>query len=194
MLARFILYLPVWFIGTFILTWPIVPVAVLLADKDGRLPRLFKWWETHDNLGWDGIYEESTVIDRFSYWLPKVGLWWARRITLTTWLWRNKAYTLRYNLGMRLDEYGWTITKVRGREEHRKIGPSYLYVVGEANGKRFFEFQPSLGIYWLRVRPKIELYPIRIYARIGWKLSGLLDGVNGGSSGIYTGITPRKKS
>jgi hypothetical protein len=174
MLTRFILSLPVWLIGTFILTWPIVPVAVLLADKEGRLPRIFRWWETHDNLGYAGLDEEETV-RKFT---EKYG----KRLGLIRWLWRNKAYTLRYDLGMRLDDHDWTITKIRGSEEHRKIGPSYLYVEGTANGKRFFEFLPSLGLYW-----------IRIYARIGWKLSGLLDGVNGGSSGIYTGITPRLK-
>jgi hypothetical protein len=105
MLTRFILSLPVWFIGTFILTWPIVPVAVLLADKEGRLPRIFRWWETHDNLGYAGLDEEETV-RKFT---EKYG----KRLGLIRWLWRNKAYTLRYDLGMRLDDHDWTITKVR---------------------------------------------------------------------------------
>jgi hypothetical protein len=95
MLTRFLLSLPVWLIGTFILTWPVVPVAVLLADKEGRLPHIFRWWETHDNLGYAGLDEEETV-RKFT---EKYG----KRLGLIRWLWRNKAYTLRYDLGMRLD-------------------------------------------------------------------------------------------
>lgn len=171
MILRFILFLPVWLIGSFILPWPLVPIAVAMADEDGRLPVFFRWLETHDRVGWEGPLTEEATAKHMDN--PKKAL---RR-----WLWRNRAYTLRYRMGMRLDENpDWKVTKVRGTETPRKIGPSYLYAEAEAGGKRYFEFQPGFGFYWLR-----------IYFRIGWKVATMLDGHASGSSGIYTGISPR---
>lgn len=169
MLIRFLLSLPVWAVGTFILPWPLVPIAVAMADKDGRLPVFFRWLETHDNRGWQGPMSEPATAKHMDN--PKKAL--------RLWLWRNKAYTLRYRLGI---PWGadWEVTKFKGRVEPRKVGPSFFYAEVTANGKRYFEFQPSLGLYWLR-----------LYLRIGWKLKPYLGGKDTGSAGVFTGITPR---
>ena len=85
-MIRFWLYLPICVLG-WLLAYPLVPLAVLFADKDGRLPWLFLWLETHDAPGWVGpATEEATrrTTARF-------GL----RAGLCHYLWRNKAYRLR---------------------------------------------------------------------------------------------------
>lgn len=178
MILRFLLPIPVWFVGTFILPWVLVPVAVAFADKDGRLPRPFRWLETHDNLGFAGLDTEPDV--------QTFTAKWGRRIGLVRWLWRNKAYTLRYRLGIpfhRPIPVEWKVLSVRGAVKPQ--GVSCLWIVVEAGGKRYFELQPGYG--WGGKR---------LYMRIGWKLYRLAmypgDYPNG-STGMYTGITPRLK-
>ncbi len=175
MLIRFLFYLPCWFIGTFILPWPLVPIAVLLADKDGRLPKGLRWLETHDDLGF-GALDQEPAVEAFA---KK----WGKRIGLIRWLWRNKAYTLRYRMGipMHTEKVSWRVVRQYGDRPKRK-GLSALWVSVEANGKRYFEFQPSLSFGSKG----------RVYFRIGWKLEPFIRNPNpSGSTGMFTGITPR---
>ena len=44
-----------------LLAYPLVPVAVYWADQNGRLPRVFRWLETFDNLGWSGPLSEPAT-------------------------------------------------------------------------------------------------------------------------------------
>ena len=83
----FFFYLPIYTLAIW-LAYPLVPLAVWLADQEGRLPPLFRWLETHDNLGWKGPLSEPDVKTTYERYGPKIGL--------IRWLWRNKAYTLRY--------------------------------------------------------------------------------------------------
>lgn len=168
MTLRFLACLPLWAVGTFIAPWILVPIAVARADENGRLPRWAWWLETHDNLGWDGPASEPATAKHMDN--PKKAL--------RLWLWRNKAYALRSWMGIPADA-SWEVTSFKGRAEPAKIGPSFFHMTVTANGRRYFELQPSLGLYWLR-----------IYLRIGWKLQPYLHG-GGGSAGVYTGITPR---
>lgn len=180
MMIRFFAFLPLWFVGTFIMTWPVVPVAVLFSDKNGRLPRLFRWWETHDDLGYAGLDQEPDV--------EEFAKKWGKHLGLIRWLYRNKAYTLRYKLGIPFHDpkpVSYQILCVKGQTTPRQRGFSWLWVVVVANGKRYFEFQPSYGF-----GSKV------LYLRVGWKLAALARSDVAypfGSMGMYTGATPRKR-
>ena len=183
MLWRFVKNIPVWFIGTFIVSWFAVPVAVLQADEDGRLPRWAWWLETFDNLGWEGLFEEETLTKRYNFWQERLDDWWARRITLMTWLWRNKAYALRSSMGVHLpDLKTFRVVWQLGTFSKPRIFNLSIIIV-EINDKWYFEAQPRLG--WGGVY---------LYLRIGWKLTtfrnGKMPNLNN-NGGMYTGITPR---
>jgi len=60
-MMRFLAYLPVYLIG-WILAWPLVPLAVMFGNANGRLPWVFRWLETHDALGWIGPATEHATI------------------------------------------------------------------------------------------------------------------------------------
>jgi len=133
------------FLSTFL-----APIAVLFADKEGRLPKIFRWMETHDDLGWGaGTYESSI---KWIY--DKLG----KRCALIWWLWRNRVYTLRSDyrvpVGLTEDQFAedaWS----KGRFIARKFGFSYW----EGEYRDWWEVQGSLGLYWFR-----------LYFRAGWKL------------------------
>lgn len=180
MILRFLISLPVWFIGTMILPWPLVPIAVRFSDKYGRLPWVFRWLETHDNVGWNGPLSEAATA-QFSDNPHKM---------LRRWLWRNKAYRLRYWLGIdytdntELNELRTVPRKIINRklsEGDWGFGLVYICVYDLVSGKFYFEFQPQIG-----------LGKLKLYFRIGWKLKRIADGKSPkGSTGMYTGITPR---
>lgn len=128
MLLRFLLLTPLLLVAE-LLAYPLVPIAVRLADPTGRLPRGFRWLETHDYLGWSGPLSENYPATRWG---------------LTRWLWRNKAYSLsnRFRVDPPLDapvhEYG---------RADQPLGFSYyLVLVGDA-----FQLQVTLGLPWFRV-------------------------------------------
>lgn len=111
------------------LAYPLVPIAVRLADPAGRLPRGFQWLETHDNLGWYGPLTEGYPATKWG---------------LIRWLWRNKAYTLRDLL--RVDPPLDAPVREYGRAD-QPIGFSYYLVfVGDA-----FQLQVTLGLPWFRL-------------------------------------------
>lgn len=185
MLLRFLAWLPIWIVGAMILPWPLVPIGAILADKDGRLPVYLRWLETHDNLGWHCLTEEETLTRRYHYWIPKVGDKWARKITLCTWLWRNKAYTLRSKMGPNmLEAKTWRVVWMGGTRSMPKVGPGLFLLIMEVDGKKYFELRPSFGVGFGQ-----------IYMRIGWKVYSAWDGHfnPAGPTGTYTGITPRYK-
>lgn len=164
---RFWLYLPICVLG-WLLAYPLVPLAVLLSDAEGRLPRPLRWLETHDALGWVGPMTEQATIrttERFG-----------RRAGLVHYLWRNKAYTLRWWLRAR-------ITDDMPRSQS-----------GEAIPARwgFSMWRGSIGPYW-EIQPRIGLGWVHLYLRIGWKMKPLLDGPGpyGLAAGIFTGVSVR---
>lgn len=164
---RFVLFWPISFVAT-LLAYPLVPVAVLLCDKDGRLPWLFRWLETHDNLGWKGPLTEgatTTVTERFG---RKVGLIW--------WLWRNKCYTLRYWMRARVTE---DMERVQcGTLDEPTHGFSYWF--------------GRVGPYW-EFQPRFAFGRGQLYMRIGWKMVPYFKTPNklNLAAGIFQGVTPR---
>lgn len=160
----FWLYLPISFLGS-LLAYPLVPVAVHWADVDGRLPRIFRWLETHDNLGWAGPLSEPVTRQIYEIEGPLPAL---RR-----WLWRNKAYTLRHWMRAKITED--MPRKESGVSVPARIGFSYWY--------------GSIGPYW-EFQPRIGFGSFHIYLRTGWKMKPYFDspGPYALSAGIYTGI------
>lgn len=164
---RFWLYLPLTILS-WLLAYPLVPVAVALADDQGRLPRPLRWLETHDALGWVGPMTEPATIrttERFG-----------RKAGLIHYLWRNKAYTLRYWMRARIDD--GMVRAVSGDPIPARWGLS----VWRAQIGPYFEVQPRIG-----------LGRVHLYLRIGWKLKPFFDsaGPHGLSAGIFTGISVR---
>lgn len=164
---RFLLFLIISTLGT-LLAYPLVPVAVLFCDKGGRLPWLFKWLETHDALGWSGpLTEHATTMTTQKY---------GQRVGLVRWLWRNKAYTLRYWLRARvtpeMTKHSW------GNLENSGWGFSHWY--------------GQVGPYW-EYQPTINLGDYKIYMRIGWKMTPYFKTPNKlkMSAGIFSGLSFR---
>ncbi|KIC42253.1 hypothetical protein RA27_02390 [Ruegeria sp. ANG-R] len=183
MIIRFVCFLPLHIIGK-LLAWPLVPVAVIFADREGRLPYIVRWLETHDNVGWSGPLSEpatAAVVER-----------WGQRAGLCRWLWRNRAYRLRYMMGIPLHhkDVDWSVLRTTGSYEAPRRGWSFSYVEVEANGLRFFEFQPGYSFGVIRVW-RWTSKEFRLYLRIGWKVKAMSRGRTRGSIGMFTGITPR---
>jgi len=72
-MMRFLAYIPVYLIG-WIMVWPLVPLAVMFSNADGRLPWVFRWLETHDALGWIGPATEHATISTTQRWGQKASL------------------------------------------------------------------------------------------------------------------------
>lgn len=155
----------------------IVPYAVLFLDQDGRLPWLFRWLETHDDLGWSGpLSVEATRTKTEKY---------GRRIGMMFWLWRNQAYAAQYYLfSIPFLTKDVTITDVKywGQIYRPERGLWWAFVTIRANGKKYFEFRFG----W--VFPAFALF-----VRTGWKLVPIAQGQIPpvGSTGMFTGLTPR---
>lgn len=164
---RFWIYLPITILG-WLLAYPLVPLAVLFADKDGRLPWLFLWLETHDAPGWVGPATEEATRKTTARFGLRAGLW--------HYLWRNKAYRLRYWMRARITDD--MPRAVSGDSVPKRWGFSYW------NGQ--------IGPYW-EYQPRIGLGFVHLYLRLGWKMKPLLDspGPYGLSAGIFTGISVR---
>lgn len=165
----FWLYFPVTTIG-WLLAYPLVPLAVYFSDSQGRLPKVFRWLETHDALGWIGPSTEEATRKTTERWGKKAGL--------IHYLWRNKAYTLRYWMRARVSpdmpkfESGVSIPTKWG----------YSYWKGQVGD--YWEFQPRFGFG-----------KFHLYMRIGWKMKPYFGSTDwpkdGTSAGIYTGISVR---
>ena len=165
-LMLFAMYLPIY-LGGLVLSYPLVPVAVIFSNKDGRLSWIFRWLETHDNLGWTGPASEPSTAKTTAIFGPRAGL--------VHWLWRNKAYTLRY----------WLRARVTGEMPRSEAG----VVTPKRWG--FSYWRGRVGPYW-EYQPRIGFGKFHLYLRIGWKMRPYF--VNSPlllSAGIFTGISIR---
>lgn len=159
-----------------LLAYPVVPVAVLFANKEtGRLPKIFQWWETHDDLGWGaGTYEHAVkaVFDKYG-----------KRIALIYWLWRNKAYT--FSNKFRANPDFDNIQKYEsGVRVPPKFGPYYSYYeISDSKNKWFDLF---LGVSFVK---------FHLYFRCGWKIKPIvIDNVKPtatSATGMFSGISIR---
>lgn len=132
-----------------LLAYPVVPVAVAFATADGRLPRWARWWETHDALGWRGPLSEGYPATRWG---------------LVRWLWRNKAYTLRWRYRA-LPDYASMILHDSGPRTRPFWGVGVYRIVVLDKNNRWWYWRMSLGF---------GLFSI--YINAGWKLAGFLEG------------------
>lgn len=160
----FWLYLPIAIAGQ-LLAYPLVPWAVLLS-RDGRLPRLFRWLETHDALGWVGPQSEPATRATTARWGRKAGL--------IHYLWRNKAYTLRY----------WLRARVTDDMPRSETGTAIPARWG------FSYWRGSVGPYW-EFQPRIGLGRVHLYLRLGWKMKPYFGGQILPSAGIFQGVSIR---
>ena len=163
----FWIYLPISILAS-LAAYPLVPLAVYFADKDGRLPWLFRWLEAHDALGWFGPSTENATRKTTKRFGLKAGL--------VHYLWRNKAYTLRY----------WMRAKITDEMVSTQSGVSIPKRWG------FSYWKGSIGPYW-EYQPRIGFGKFHLYLRIGWKMKPFLDseGPYGLSAGIFTGVSIR---
>jgi len=165
-MMRFLAYIPVYLIG-WIMVWPLVPLAVMFSNADGRLPWVFRWLETHDALGWIGPATEHATISTTQRWGQKAGL--------VHYLWRNKAYTLRY----------WMRARITDDMPRNQSGVS----VPDRWG--FSYWRGHVGTYW-EYQPRFGFGKFHLYLRLGWKMKPFFDaGPYGASAGIFTGISVR---
>lgn len=124
-----------------LLAYPLAPIAALLADSSGRLPKGLQWLETHDNLGWAGPLSEGYPASKWG---------------LCRWLWRNKAYAFRNQFRANPSEtelmykYSEVYDGVYFREVY-KIGPWFL----REYGLKFKRFKIWIAIGW-KLKPYYE--------------------------------------
>lgn len=175
-----------------LLAYPLAPIGAALADEDGRLPAWLQWLETHDQPGWDGPFSVEPTRE-----LIYLGF---RRLALTRWLWRNKAYRLASWLGVKIDNdeespFNSThIFSVRSSSEFvpPKWGPSFWHGSIEMNDGR---------IFW-ELQPRFSFGKFVIYARIGWKVLAYCKSAYygwpvpkpQGQNGMFNAVSPRIKS
>lgn len=153
----------------------LAPVAVLTLDDDGRPWSVFWWMETHDNLGWSGPLSEKDTRTVFEEKGPRAGM--------RAWWWRNIAYAGQYyafSIPFLTEDV--KVQRVTSRGWPRPArGPWLQVVTATIGGRKYFEVNTGFAF------PTFLLY-----ARIGWKLLPLAEGQPAyGSTGMYTGITPR---
>lgn len=163
----FWLYLPISVLGQ-LLAYPLAPIAAALADGEGRLPRILRWMETHDNLGWSGpLSEPASAATTAKY---------GRRIGLLRWLWRNKAYTLRY----------WMRARVTPDMAKASKGDAVPARWG------YSSWSGRVGPYW-EWQPRFGFGSFHLKLRCGWKMKPYFDsdGPYLPSAGIFTGISIR---
>lgn len=160
----FWVYLPISLIGQ-LLAYPLVPIAVIFADADGRLPRFLRWLETHDALGWLGPMSEPAVAAT----VEKYG----KRIGLIRWLWRNKVYTLRH----------WMRARITDDMPRNQSGQSVPARWG------YSSWSGRIGPYW-EWQPRFGFGGFHVYLRCGWKMKPYFDsdGPYMPSAGIFTGV------
>lgn len=163
-----------------ILALPIVPLAVLLADDQGRLPTLFRWFETPDDLGWGaGTYEPAikSVYDRYG-----------KRVALVVWLWRNRAYGLSAKWRA-TPNYDTMVMKSYGTQGVFRNAPAWWVGTITDGDRWWFEFSAALRFGDLFV----------FGFRTGWKLLPFFDGhrpedFSRTATGLFTGISIRSDS
>ncbi len=164
----FLLYLPISVLG-WLLAYPLVPIAVALADTEGRLPWALRWLETHDAPGWSGPATEAATRRTGDLLGPKAGL--------IHYLWRNKAYRLRHWMRARVSQGDKMSTF--GSKVPPRFGPSIWF--------------GSVGGFW-ELQPRMSLGFTCLYLRIGWKMRPYFDGPwppEMSAAGIYVGISIR---
>lgn len=146
-----------------ILAYPIVPIAVLFR-KDGKLPKIFYWFETYDNpvegelAHWERWESFRNKYGKFGLYCQCVG-----------WLWRNKGYNFAYHVcGINVDNTRNEI-KFKGDTQVESGSPvyhyGYLWATCES-GWSLFAFIPHLKIGNTQ-------YCLRVY--LGWKFKGRID-------------------
>jgi hypothetical protein len=86
---RYILFVPISLAAT-ILNYPLAPIVVLFADKQGWLPSWLWWFQTPDNSldGDDGWKAEH----RWFRYSPDINGGWRRWVNRFRWLWRNSMH------------------------------------------------------------------------------------------------------
>lgn len=129
-----------------LLAYPLAPLAALLADANGRLPKGLQWLETHDNVGWAGPASES---------LPQT------RLGLCRWLWRNKAYRFR--------------NKFRADPTETELMYNYVEGVEPLPGTGFYWGYYKVGQWWER-EYGWAFKRFKLYVRIGWKIKPYIMG------------------
>jgi len=176
---KFFSFLIVNFVGN-ILAFPLVPLCVMLADSQGRLPKGFRWLETPDALGWGAGRYEPTINSIYE----KFG----KRIALIAWLLRNRAYGLAAKC-QATPNYDTMIMKSYGTPGVFRNAPAWWLGTITDGNRWWFEFSFAVRVGNLFV----------IGVRTGWKLLPFFDGsrpedFSTTATGLFMGITPRTDS
>lgn len=163
-----------------LLAFPLVPIAVLLADSEGRLPKALRWLETPDALGWGAGYYETFIKGIYDSFGKHAGM--------IMWLWRNRAYSLSAKW-QATPNYSTMVMRSYGTPGVFKNAPAW-WVGTIADGNRWwFEFSFAIRVG--------NLFSIGM--RTGWKLLPFFDGsrpedFTKTATGIFTGVTLRTDS
>lgn len=140
-----------------VLNFPLAPIVVLFASKDGWLPKYLWWFQTPDNSldgddGWKTLhapYKNPTT--KFQIWVNR----WR-------WLWRNCLYGFSYSVsGFEVKE-GWTYWSTGpedvGNRPLREGLVKRWFLNGD--GRLYFQY------YYIKRRNEVHCWR----NNLGWKL------------------------
>lgn len=163
-----------------IIAFPLVPVAVLFANKQGRLPLGLRWLETPDALGWGaGTYEPE---------IQKIYEKFGARMSMIIWLWRNRAYGLSAKW-QATPNYDTMVLRSYGTPAVFKNAPAWWLGTITDGNRWWFEFSFAVRFGNL----------FALGTRTGWKLLPFFQGhrpedFKTTATGLFTGISIRSDS
>lgn len=154
----------------------LTPLAVYLADSDGRLPKYLRWMETPDALGWGAGYYEPAI--------KKVFDKYGKKVALGVWLLRNRVYGLG-TVWRCFPEYDTMVLKSYGTKNVFDNAPGWWLGTIQDKSGWYFEFSFAVRV--------LNLFSIGM--RTGWKLLPFFNGHRpedrSTATGIFAGITFR---
>ena len=169
---KWLLFFIINILTNYLINFPLAPLVVLFADKDGWLPRWLWWFQTPDNsLDGDTGWRTQNMPYR-----PENGRYhrWVNRFH---WLWRNKLYgfgdsalSVKRPYQCRVLAWGDKLTS------DQPNGHSGCYKIKWMDGNACKAFQ----IYYVRRYKHWPNQCIRII--IGWKLWTASDKASFGAS------------
>ena len=139
---------------------PLVPVAVLFADRAGRLPNWLSWFATPDNSA-DGDFGWQTEHWRWRHNLPRR---LARYVGRVGWLWRNLGHGFDTAAG------GVTVPVMAG---YRVGGDEFVSNRPLRNGwvfRRVWARDDLIAFQFYGVWAWSERFCLRV--NLGWKIWG----------------------
>lgn len=141
--------------------WPLTPIVVLFAKKDGWLPNWLYWFQTHDNSldGDGGWITESRPFLRETSRLK-------RYVNRCFWLWRNSLYG--FNESVLSVETGYGLEKLVTKG-NPAVSNHPLGVPGAVK-RELYRNGRLIAWQWYYIKPLFFYKKKCLRINLGWKI------------------------